>query len=134
MFYAFSRDAFDVFATVAFRYGVAHYLEVPRNALDFHLLNICHVSKQEHAEQGATAAPDANADVDLHFAAFVPVNGHLWELDGRKTGPVNHGTTSVESLLRDVAKVVRESFMERAGENFNFSLIALAAADGEGQD
>ena len=29
--------------------------------------------------------------VDFHFIAFVEKNGHLYELDGRKTGPVDCG-------------------------------------------
>ena len=82
---------------------------------------------QEAAQQGATEAPPADADVDLHFVAFVPgKDGHLWELDGRKVGPVDHGQTSTETLLRDVAAVVRRNFVEKAN-SLNFSLMALAA-------
>jgi len=38
---------------------------------------------QEAAQQGATAAPSADEEVDLHFAAFVCCDGALYELDGR---------------------------------------------------
>ncbi len=34
--------------------------------------------------------------------------GQLWELDGRRAGPVCHGPTSRDSLLADSARVVRE--------------------------
>ncbi len=46
---------------------------------------------QEAAQQGATAAPAADEEVDLHFIAFVQREGSLYELDGRKAGPINHG-------------------------------------------
>lgn len=84
--------------------------------------------KQEAAQQGATEAPPADADVDLHFVAFVPgSDNHLWQLDGRKAGPIDHGETTSESLLRDVAAVIKKNFVEKAN-SLNFSLVALAAA------
>lgn len=80
---------------------------------------------EEAARQGATEAPAPDADVDLHFVAFVLKGGHVWELDGRKAGPVDHGTSSEGTLLKDVAAVVKKNFVERAN-SLNFSLIALA--------
>ncbi|KAG7674996.1 hypothetical protein Ndes2526B_g07844 [Nannochloris sp. 'desiccata'] len=83
---------------------------------------------EEAAQQGATEAPPADADVDLHFVAFVPgSDNHLWQLDGRKAGAIDHGETTSESLLRDVAAVVKKNFVEKAN-SLNFSLIALAAS------
>lgn len=38
---------------------------------------------QAAAQQGATAAPAAEEEVNLHFAAFVAADGALYELDGR---------------------------------------------------
>lgn len=38
--------------------------------------------------------------VSLHFVALVVVDGQLWELDGRKSGPVPHGSCSSDSLLQ----------------------------------
>lgn len=48
---------------------------------------------QEAAQQGVTAAPSADEEVDLHFIAFVHRDGCLYELDGRKAGPINHGAS-----------------------------------------
>ena len=36
-------------------------------------------------------APSLDDKVDFHFIAFVENNGHLYELDGRKAGPVDCG-------------------------------------------
>ncbi|KAI9187982.1 ubiquitinyl hydrolase 1 [Blastocladiella emersonii ATCC 22665] len=82
------------------------------------------------AQQGQTAAPDANEDVDLHFVAFVNVDGHIVELDGRKPFAIDHGAVDAENpaLLPNVARVVRK-FMERDPGNMQFTLMALAAAD-----
>lgn len=43
-----------------------------------------------------------------------PTAGSLYELDGRRNGPVVHGPSSEESLLEDAAKVVQR-FIERWG-------------------
>ena len=79
------------------------------------------------------------------FAFFVPFNfslfslshllsshcdGHLYELDGRKSGPVNHGPSSPDSLLEDATSVVKR-FMERDPEELRFTIIALAAVGEE---
>jgi hypothetical protein len=54
---------------------------------------------------------DPNEQVDYHFVCFVPVGGHLYELDGRKAFAINHGATTAESFLTDAAQIVREQFM-----------------------
>ncbi|KAG2483811.1 hypothetical protein HYH03_017334 [Edaphochlamys debaryana] len=78
---------------------------------------------QAAAAEGATAAPSAEDDVDLHFVAFVHVNGQLWELDGRRSGPVLRGPTSPASLLADAAGVVRQ-FVARS-DSVSFNVLAL---------
>jgi ubiquitin carboxyl-terminal hydrolase L3 len=85
-------------------------------------------SVQEAAKQGSTAAPEASADVDLHFNAFVlDGDDQLWELDGRMPGPIAHGASSRDVFLRDVAKIIRRDFVEKSNSQ-NFSLMALAAS------
>lgn len=80
------------------------------------------------AEASATAAPDADANIDLHFATFVVKNGHLWELDGRKAQAIDHGPSERGmQLLTDVSRVIKENFVEKAN-SLNFSLLALTAA------
>ena len=53
-----------------------------------------------------TAAPNAEDSVDLHYVCFVKSNddGHLFELDGRRKGPLNRGSLSHdEDVLSDTA-------------------------------
>lgn len=40
-----------------------------------------------------------NEQVNFHFVAFVHKGGYLYELDGRKEFPINHGETDPEKLL-----------------------------------
>lgn len=44
--------------------------------------------------------PGADEVVVLHFVCFVERNGHIYELDGRKKSPINHGETSADKFLQ----------------------------------
>lgn len=79
------------------------------------------------AKEGQTAAPDKDAKVEPHFITFVHVDGSLYELDGRKKFPINHGTTTEESFLVDAASVCR-LFMERNPDETRFAIVALTPA------
>jgi ubiquitin carboxyl-terminal hydrolase L3 len=49
----------------------------------------------------------------------------LYELDGRKSFPINHGITTPETLLEDACAVVKQ-FMARDPEEVRFTIVALA--------
>lgn len=55
---------------------------------------------QEAARDGVTAPPAEDEDVNLHYAVFTLRDGHMWELDGRKNFPVDHGPSSRDALLQ----------------------------------
>lgn len=89
---------------------------------------------QEAAAGGDTSAPAADDSVDLHFVCFVKSEktGHLWELDGRRKGPLDRGQLQAdEDVLSPSAldKGVR-AFLQReaaaGGGDLRFSLIVLA--------
>ena len=52
------------------------------------------------------------------------VEGRLWELDGRKTAPVEHGPCSPDSLLESCVPVC-QGYMDRAAGDVNFAITAL---------
>lgn len=52
---------------------------------------------QSLAVEGQTNAN--NEKVLHHFVAFVNFNNELYELDGRKSGPISHGPSSPDTLL-----------------------------------
>lgn len=69
--------------------------------------------------------PNIDEEVDLHFIAFVEKDGDLYELDGAKGSPINHGPCG-DDLLEAACKVVRK-LMEINPEENRFNLIGLAA-------
>ncbi|KAF2129518.1 cysteine proteinase [Dothidotthia symphoricarpi CBS 119687] len=88
---------------------------------------------QAAASGGDTGAPAAEDNVDLHYVCFVKSeNNNLWELDGRRKGPLNRGQLSPdEDVLSDKAlNLGVRSFLKRETEagkgDLRFSLIVLA--------
>jgi ubiquitin carboxyl-terminal hydrolase L3 len=71
---------------------------------------------------------DANESPNNHFVTFVHKDGYLFELDGRKLYPVNHGPTTPERLLEDAAKICRQ-FIDREPDNIGFNVVALVPAE-----
>lgn len=87
----------------------------------------------EAATTGDTAAPEAEADIEHHYVAFVKSkNNHLWELDGTRKGPLDRGALQPnEDVLSEKALDLGvRAFLKReqqaGGGELRFSLIALA--------
>ncbi|XP_078370704.1 ubiquitin carboxyl-terminal hydrolase isozyme L3-like [Oculina patagonica] len=79
------------------------------------------------AQEGQTETPSAEEHVDLHFVSIVHKDGCLYELDGRKSCPINHGKTSKDTFLKDAAEVCKE-YMKRDPTALNFTVVALSSA------
>ena len=48
-------------------------------------------------------------DEDLyHFISYVPIEGHLWELDGLKGGPIDLGPCSTSEWIDKVRPVIQK--------------------------
>jgi len=84
------------------------------------------------AAGGDTTAPDANADIDLHFVAFVKdKENNLWELDGGRKGPLNRGKLGAEEdvLSEQGQELGVKAFLRReeeaGGGELRFSVIML---------
>lgn len=73
----------------------------------------------------ATSRGSLDDKVLTHFIALVCVDGKLFELDGRKDGPICHGSTSQATLLKDACQVVKK-FMSRDPDEMRFTITALA--------
>lgn len=69
----------------------------------------------EAASSGQTAPPPAEQGVDLHFTTFVrhPETHHLFELDGRRKGPVDRGVVVPEQadLLKLATQWIQENYV-----------------------
>jgi ubiquitin carboxyl-terminal hydrolase L3 len=88
---------------------------------------------QAAAATGDTEAPAADEKVDLHYVCFVKSEkNHLWEMDGRRKGPLDRGELSAdEDVLSEKALDLGvRSFLKREAEagggELRFSLIVLA--------
>lgn len=83
------------------------------------------------AQKGDSAVPKNPEDeVDYHYICFVrsSKNGHLYQLDGDRKGPVDLGITLAEGEdLKEekVLNVLRGFIFGEDGANQNFSLMAL---------
>ncbi|XP_056107820.1 ubiquitin carboxyl-terminal hydrolase isozyme L3 isoform X2 [Rhinichthys klamathensis goyatoka] len=85
------------------------------------------VTHESSAQEGQTEAPGLDEKVDLHFIAFVNVEGYLYELDGRKPFPIVHGKTTDDKFLEDSAEVCKK-FMARDPQELRFTVVALSKA------
>lgn len=86
---------------------------------------------REAASTGDTAAPDAQDDVDLHYVTFAKgSDGALWELDGRRKGPIRRGELqeNEDVLSSKGLSLGALKFLEREGGDLRFSAVALAGA------
>ncbi|KAL2747730.1 ubiquitin carboxyl-terminal hydrolase [Vespula maculifrons] len=113
--------------TVALIHSVANNME-EINLKEGFLKSFLDDSKDlSFAERGELLAPEEDTPVYYHFVAFVQKNGTLYELDGRKLAPVDHGPTTRETLLEDSVRVCKE-YMARDPSEMRFTVVALAAS------
>ncbi|AMD20437.1 HDL307Cp [Eremothecium sinecaudum] len=81
-----------------------------------------------NSQMGQTTAPDPAAAVDLHFITFVEHEGKVYELDGRKSGPLVLGSASSKDLVDEpLIKTRVKWYMDNADEKMKhqFSLLGL---------
>jgi ubiquitin carboxyl-terminal hydrolase L3 len=77
------------------------------------------------SEANATDRGSSEEEVLTHFIALVCVDNKLYELDGRKAGPIDHGPTTQATLLQDACNVVKK-FMAKDPTEMRFTMTALA--------
>lgn len=78
------------------------------------------------AQGGQTQTPELGEDVDHHFITFISHAGAVYELDGAKPYPINHGPAG-DDLLAAVAEVIKARFIAVAPDGM-FNMMALAPA------
>ena len=85
------------------------------------------------ALQGDSDVPEnAGDEVDVHYVCFVKSSksGHVYELDGDRKGPVDHGALGSDDdvLSGDGLDIVQKLICREEGTNVSFSLLALVPA------
>ncbi|KAH6829856.1 ubiquitin C-terminal hydrolase 3 [Perilla frutescens var. hirtella] len=82
-----------------------------------------------HSVAATGGDTEASDNVDTHFICFTCVNGQLFELDGRRAGPISHGASSPNTVLQDAAKVIQE-IIQKNPDSINFNVIAISKKTG----
>ncbi|KAG6434676.1 hypothetical protein SASPL_106316 [Salvia splendens] len=82
-----------------------------------------------HSVAATAGETEASDNVDTHFICFTCVNGQLYELDGRRAGPISHGASSSSTILQDAAKVIQK-FIQKNPDSINFNVIAISKKTG----
>ena len=77
------------------------------------------------AQEGQTQNQSINAQINLHFIAYIEKEGSCYELDGTRPFPINVGKSSPDTLLQDAANHIKK-YMELDPEEVKFTLVALS--------
>lgn len=93
--------------------------------------NIAKQSYSNYSNQGQTEAPLADDDVELHFVCFIKNENGIYELDGRRNGPIllKSMTNTTSDILDDdcVNLRVKKYMSLVSGDNaLRFALMGLA--------
>ena len=85
------------------------------------------------ALQGDSEVPaNPEDEVDFHYVCFVKShrNGHLYELDGDRKGPIDWGLLGPDDdVLSEKGLGAIREFIGRVSRSMGFSLLALAPAE-----
>mmetsp|Transcript_30291 Transcript_30291/g.34954 ORF Transcript_30291/g.34954 Transcript_30291/m.34954 type:complete len:243 (+) Transcript_30291:35-763(+) len=84
--------------------------------------------KETHKKAAKEGQSKPTEKAVAHFIGFVPFKGHLYELDGGKFGPINHGECTDEEFLFKAIEVIKQ-YIERDPTQVKFSILALAPQD-----
>jgi len=79
-------------------------------------------SRQQMFEFDQTGPKSAD---NYHFIAYVPINGRLYELDGLKSGPIDHGKVNKENWSTTVRTVIEQRIAKYGIGELSFNLLAL---------
>lgn len=97
--------------------------------------NLLEAAHAEAAVRGSSHVPSPSEDPGCGYVAFVRgKDGHLWELEGRRKGPLDRGAMRDDEDLLSESVIARGpgEFLKRekmAGGDCRFSCLALGPAD-----
>jgi len=67
----------------------------------------------------------ADKDDDVfHFVSFIPINGRIYELDGLKAGPIDHGPAG-EDWTENVRPIIEARMQKYQQGEIHFNLMAI---------
>ena len=81
------------------------------------------------AAEGQSSQPSDQASVAAHFICFTVCDGILYELDGRKPGPIPLAVCAKDDVLTAAASAIQTYFMDPNPDELNFSMVAFSLRD-----
>lgn len=99
-------------------------LEPEVKASKFENCDTIATAHEKSSVEGQTEAPAASESVEYHFISIINHKNYIYEMDGRKQGPIKHGSTSEATFLKDAIEVVKK-FVNLDSGNPNFSMQAI---------
>ncbi|CEF69341.1 Ubiquitin carboxyl-terminal hydrolase isozyme L5 [Strongyloides ratti] len=70
--------------------------------------------------------PHTEKEEAYHYVTFIPYNGHVYELDGLKDGPIDHGSYDMaKGWLPEVIECLKKKIETYSKGEINFSLMAV---------
>lgn len=71
----------------------------------------------------------ADKDDDVfHFIGYMPIDGRLYELDGLKDGPLDHGAVPADSdWIDSVRPIIEKRIQKYSADEIHFNLMALVS-------
>lgn len=85
-------------------------------------------AKQRRLDKGSGVSTGRVTGEAFHFVSFVPINGRLYELDGLKPFPIDHGLMSGGDWTEKFRSIMSERLGIAAGEQYHdirFNLMAV---------
>ena len=83
-----------------------------------------HDESTSNTELNQTSRGEIDDKIITHFVSIVNVKNKIYELDGRKESPIEHGSTTDDRFIYDGMKVVKK-FMDRDPNEMRFTILAL---------
>ncbi|KAI9296145.1 hypothetical protein K502DRAFT_364393 [Neoconidiobolus thromboides FSU 785] len=77
---------------------------------------------KEHLNEVYKDRPKEDA---FHFSSFLPINNQLFELDGLKRGPIEHGPINNENWVIQAFDIIRKKIESYGGAELRFNLMAI---------
>nr|CAB3267484.1 ubiquitin carboxyl-terminal hydrolase isozyme L5-like [Phallusia mammillata] len=67
----------------------------------------------------------SKSEDSYHFVGYIPIEGRLYELDGLKPGPIDHGAITTSDWIEAVRPVIQKRISSYNAGEIHFNLMAV---------